>query len=188
MREGHVCQRLPSFVLAALLSSHRRHLAGTLCGAIVPFSAVQILSSTPRTAQTCIEACHVERRQGSVGLPVNSSQRTGLATPPCTRHHRVGCPSRAASASVASRHVHVWLHWPKLSTAHNTNGGPANAIVKHLRRFSGQGHATYSACVHQPNRSFNRDVNAPHCRPLTLGVRLFVKSSICLVFWPGFVL
>jgi hypothetical protein len=131
-----------------------------------------MLSATPRTAQTGIEAYHVAQRQSSIGLPVKSSQRAGLATPPRTRHHRVGCPSHAASAPFTSWRVHVWLHWPKLAAAHNTNGGPANAIVKHLHRFSGQSRATYFACVHQPNRSFNRDVNAPHCRPLTLGVRL----------------
>jgi hypothetical protein len=120
----------------------------------------------------------VARRQGSIGLPVKSSQRTGLAPRPRTRHHRVGCPSRAASAPVASWRAHVWLHWPKLSAAQNTNAGPANAITKHQRRFSGQGRATYSAYVHQPNRSFNRDVNAPHCRPLTLALGIKMARNV----------
>ena len=50
-----------------------------------------------------------------------------------------GCPSPAASAPIASSHVHVWLHWLKLSTAHNTHGGRAHAVIKHLHQFSGRG-------------------------------------------------
>jgi hypothetical protein len=55
----------------------------------------------------------------------------------------------------------------KMSVVSNTNKGRGRAIVKRLRRFSDQGRAKYSACVHQPNRSLNSDVNASHCRPLT---------------------
>jgi hypothetical protein len=109
----------------------------------------------------------VARCQGSTGLPVQGSQRIGLATRPRTRDHRVGCPSRAASAPMSSGHAHAWLHWPKLSVAQNTNRGRGHAIVKRLHKLPGQGHATYFACAHQPNCRFNSDVNASHCRRLT---------------------
>jgi hypothetical protein len=109
----------------------------------------------------------VAQRQSSIGLPVQGSQRIGLATQPRTRDHRVGCPSRAASVPMSSWHAHAWLHWPKLSAARNTNKGRGHAIVKRLHTFPGHGHATNSACAHRPNCRFNSDVNASHCRRLT---------------------
>jgi hypothetical protein len=77
---------------------------------------------------------------------------------------------------MSSWHAHACLHWPKLSAAHNTNGGPANAIIQHLRRFSGQSHAPYSACAHQPNCRFNADKNAPHFCRLTWALGHYAQA------------
>jgi len=90
------------------------------------------------------------------------------------RHRQAGQPlwAHEPNALPTSSRLHAWLHWPKLSSATNTNGGCAHAVIKHLCRFSGQGRAPYFACVHQPNRSFNRDVNASHRCPSTLALAL----------------
>jgi hypothetical protein len=42
-----------------------------------------------------------------------------------------------------------------------------HAKAKRQQRNAGLRVLNALAFVHQPNSSFNRDVNAPHCRPLT---------------------
>ena len=93
------CRAKAAFlVMAALLNGHRHYLARALRAAIVPFFAARMLSIKPRTALMNIVVRIGVRGQSSIGLPVQGSQRTGLATRPRTRHHRVGCPSEGRPA------------------------------------------------------------------------------------------
>ena len=78
-----------------------------------------------------------------------------------------GCPSHAASAPMSSWQVHAWLHWPKLSAIKNTGQCRGHAIVKHQRRFQGQGLQSFGGFVHRANCRFNSDKNAPHFFRLT---------------------
>ena len=54
--------------------------------------------------------------------PRQSANRSGNSTA-CTPSPSWLSVRRAASAPLSSWHVHVWLHWPKLSAARNTLKG-----------------------------------------------------------------